>query len=67
MTEDKVKESAEAYIGKYLPGYTIEKIEKDQWRPMYSVMLKGENGVEQQMWIRGFDGQVMHVIPKTAE
>lgn len=67
VTEDKVKENAEAYISKYLPGYTIDKIEKDQWRPMYSVTLKGENGAEQQMWVRGFDGQVMHVIPKTAE
>jgi hypothetical protein len=34
---------------------------------MYVVTLKSKNGAEQQMWIRGFDGQVMHVIPKTAE
>lgn len=67
ITENKVKEIAEAYITKYLPGYTIEKIEKDEWRPMYLVMLKGENDAELQMLVHGFGGQVMHVFPKTAE
>jgi hypothetical protein len=67
ITEAQARESAEAYINQYLPGYTIEKVAKDEWRPMYAVTLKSDNGAEQQMWIRGFDGQVMHVIPKTAE
>jgi hypothetical protein len=67
ITETQAKERAQAYITQYLLGYTIEKVEKDEWRPMYVVTLKGDNGAEQQMWIRGVDGQVMHVIPKPAE
>lgn len=67
ITEDKAKEVAEAYITKYLPGYTIETITKDTWRPLYVVTLKGANEAELQMLIHGFGGQVMHVFPKTAE
>ena len=67
VTEATVKENAEAYIAKYLPGYTIETVEKDEWRPMYIVTLKADNGAEQQMWVRGFDGQIMHVLPSSAE
>ena len=67
IAEDTVKEIAATYIAQYLPGYTIEKIEKDEWRPMYFVTLKGENNAELQMWIHGFGGQVMHIVPKTAE
>jgi len=67
ISEDRVKEAAEAYLQKYLPGYTIDKIEKDDWRPMYFVTIKGENETLQQMLIHGFSGEVMHVFPKTAE
>ncbi len=31
------------------------------------IYTKGENGAEQQMWVRGFDGRVMQIIPKTVE
>lgn len=64
VPEEQVKQSVEAYINQYLPGYAVEKIEKDQWRPMYIVTIKGENETEQQVWVRGFDGLVMHVFPK---
>ncbi len=29
--------------------------------------VKGENNAELQMWVHGFGGQVMHVLPKAAE
>jgi hypothetical protein len=67
ITEDKAKEAAETFVAKYLLGYTIDKIEKDNWRPMYFVTLKGQNDAELQMVMRGFDGQVMNLFPKTAE
>lgn len=65
ITEDKAKEAAQTYIDKYLSGYTIEKVEKDAWRPMYIVSIKGANDAQQQMMIQGFSGQVMHVFPVT--
>jgi len=67
ITEDKAKEAAQAFITQYLPGYTIDKIEKNDRHPLYVVTLKGQNGAELQMLIRGFDGQVMHIFPKAAE
>jgi hypothetical protein len=63
ITEEKAKEAAEAFVAKYLSGYSVEKVEKDNWRPMYIGTLKGENDVELQMLIQGFDGQVMHLFP----
>ena len=67
ITADKAKEVAQAYLDKYLTGYTIEKIEKDNWRPMYFAAIKNANGAEQVMWIHGFSAQVMRVFPKTTE
>ena len=67
ITEDKAKEVAETYVKQYLSGYTIDKIEKDNWRPLYFVTSKGENNAEQVMTIQGFSGQVMHVFPTTTE
>jgi len=64
---NKAKEVAEAYVKQYLSSYTIDKIEKDNWRPLYVVTLKGENNAELQMLIHGFGGQVMHLLPKTIE
>lgn len=63
ITEEKAKAAAEEYLAKYLTGYTIEKIEKDQWRPMYFVTIKGANDVKQMMAIHGYSGQVVHVFP----
>ena len=65
ITEDKAKEAAQTYIDKYLSGYAIEKVEKDDWRPMYLITIKGANDVQQKMLIQGFSGQVMHVFPVT--
>jgi hypothetical protein len=65
IAEDKAKEVAETFISQYLPGYAIDKIEKDNWRPVYIVTIKGENNAEMQMLIHGFVGQVMHLFPKT--
>lgn len=67
ITEEQAKTAAEEYVQKYLSGYTVESIEKDSWRPLYVVTIKGADNVEQQMIIHGFSGQVMHVFPKTAE
>ncbi|GAK56716.1 hypothetical protein U27_03679 [Candidatus Vecturithrix granuli] len=67
VTEEQAKAAAEEYVQKYLSGYTVATIEKDAWRPLYLVTIKGANDVEQQMLIHGFGGQVMHVFPKTAE
>jgi len=67
ITEEKAKEVAETYITKYLPGYTLDKIEKDNWHPLYVATLKGANDAELQMLIHGFGGQVMHLFPKTTE
>ena len=67
VSEEQAKTAAEEYVQKYLSGYTVDSIEKDSWRPLYFVTIKGANDVEQQMVIHGFSGQVMHVFPKTAE
>ena len=67
ITVDKAKEVAQAYLDKYLAGYTLEKIEKDSWRPVYLAAIKNTNGAEQVMWIHGFSAQVMRVFPKTTE
>lgn len=67
ITEEKAKEAAQAYLDKYLSSYTIDKVEKDSWRPMFFVTLKGDNDALQQMTIHAFSGQVMHVSPQTAE
>jgi len=67
VTEEQAKTAAEEYIQKYLSSYTVENIEKDSWRPLYFVTIKDANEVEQQMVIHGFNGQVMHVFPKTTE
>jgi len=67
VTEEQAKAAAEEYVQKYLPGYTVDSIEKDAWRPFYLATIKGANDVEQQMLIHGFGGQVMRVFPKTAE
>jgi hypothetical protein len=67
ITEDKAKEAAQTFVTQYLPSYTIDKIEKNDRRPMYVVTVKGQNGAELQMLLRGFDGQVMHLFPKLAE
>ncbi|MBD3308602.1 hypothetical protein GF339_19430 [candidate division KSB3 bacterium] len=63
MPEEQIKEAADAYISQYLTGYTIDTIEKDSWRPMYFVTVKGPNDAVQQMAIHGLSGQVMHVYP----
>ena len=65
ITEEKAKEAAQTYIDKYLSGYAIEKVAKDNWRPMYLVTIKGANDVQQTMLIQGFSDQVMHVFPVT--
>lgn len=64
IDEAKAKEVAEEYVKKYLPSYTVDTVEKDNWRPMYFVTIKGEYDVEQLLTIHGFSGQVMHVFPK---
>lgn len=66
-TEEQARTAAEEYIQKYLPGYTVDSLQKDAWRPLYVVTIKGANDVKQQMLIHGFGAQVMHVFPKTAE
>ena len=63
ISEEKAKQVAEEYVNKYLPSYTIDKIEKDNRRPLYFVTIKGANDVVQQLTIHGFAGQVMHVFP----
>lgn len=67
IAEDKAKVAAEEYLAKYLTGYAVEKIEKDAWRPLYIVTIKGANDVKQQMMIHGISGQVMHVSPMTVQ
>ena len=63
ITEEKAKEVAGTFVTTYFPGYTVEKVEKDNWRPMYFVTLKGENDAQLQLTVHGFGGQVMHVFP----
>ncbi len=64
VSEDTVRESAESYLNTYLSGYTIEKIEKDSWRPLYLVTIKGENDAVQTMVVHGFSGEVVNVFPQ---
>lgn len=66
ITEDKAKEAAQEYLNKYLSGYTIDTIEKDSWRPLFFVTIKGENDAVQTMVVHGFSGQVINVFPQTA-
>jgi hypothetical protein len=46
VTEDKAKELASAYAGKYLPGFTVERVLpfSGRFRTMYQVELKGPGG-----------------------
>lgn len=67
IAEDKAKAAAEEYLAKYLTGYAVEKIEKDSWRPLYIVTIKGANDVKQQMMIHGISGLIMHVSPVTVQ
>jgi hypothetical protein len=67
ITEDKVKEVAEAFVAKNFPEYSVAEIEKDDWRPLYFVTIKGANDAEQVMTIHGFNGQVMNIFPKTTD
>ena len=67
ITEAEAKEVAETHIDRYLPGYTVDSIEQDTWRPLYFVTLKGENDAVQQLVVHGFAGQVMNVFPQSAE
>lgn len=67
ISEDNAQEIAEAYVEHYLTGYTVEKIEKDNRRPLYFVTIKGANDAEQVLTIHGFAGQVMHVLPQNVE
>ena len=64
LSEEKVKETAQEYLTKYLSSYSIDKVEKDEWRPLYFVTVKGENDVVQKMIVHGFSGQIMHVYPE---
>jgi hypothetical protein len=66
ITEDKAKEVAQEYLNKYLSAYSIDTIEKDSWRPLYFVTIKGENGATQMMVVHGFSGQVVNVLPQSA-
>ena len=67
ITEDKVKEVAEEFVAKNFPEYSVESVEKDDWRPLYFVTIKGANDAEQVMTVHGFSGQVMNIFPKTEE
>ena len=67
LTEEQLKASVQAYVDQYLPGYAIESIEQDQWRPMHSVTLKGENDAELQLFVNSFSGVVMHVFGTPVE
>lgn len=64
LSEEKVKETAQEYLTKYLSGYSIDNVEKDEWRPLYFVTVKGDTGAVQKMIVHGFSGQVMHVYPE---
>lgn len=67
ITEEKVTEVAGEFVAKNFPEYTVSSIEKDDWRPLYFVTIKGANDAEQIMTIHGFSGQVMNIFPKTVE
>ncbi len=67
ISEEKAKEVAGAFVQQSLPGYTVESITKDQWRPLYFATAKGENDAVLNLVIHGFSGQVMNVFPQVAE
>lgn len=67
IAEDKVKEVAEEFVAKNFPEYSVASVEKDDWRPLYFVTIKGANDAEQVMTVHGFSGQVMHIFPKTSD
>ena len=67
ITEEKVAEVAGEFVAKNFPEYTVAGIEKDEWRPLYFVTIKGANDAEQVMTVHGFSGQVMNIFPKTIE
>ena len=67
VTEDKAKEVAEEYIKQNLPGYTVNLIEKDEWRPLYFATVSNTDGATLQMAIHGFGGQIMHLSPTAAK
>ena len=64
LSEEKIKESAQKYLTKYLSGYSIKRVEKDGWRPLYFITVTGQNGAVQKMIVHGFSGQIMHVYPE---
>lgn len=65
IEEAKAQEAAEAFVTKYLSGYTIDKIEKDDAHAAYLVTVKGGNGVELQVVVNGVNGQVTYIIVPT--
>ena len=68
IEEAKAQEAAEAFVTKYLSGYTIDKIEKDETHAVYLVTVKGGNGAELQVVVSGVNGQVTYiVVPTPAE
>ena len=68
IEEAKAQEAAEAFVAKYLSGYTIDKIEKDEAHAAYLVTVKGANGAELQVVVNGVNGQVTYiVVPAPAE
>lgn len=66
VSEETVKEAAENYITQYLSGYKIDKVEKDSWRPLFFVTVKGANDAVQTMVVHGFSGDVVNVFPQAA-
>jgi hypothetical protein len=68
IEEAKAQEAAEAFVTKYLSGYTIDKIEKDDAHAVYLVTVKGGNDAELQVVVSGVNGQVTYiVVPAPAE
>jgi hypothetical protein len=68
IEEAKAQEAAEAFVTKYLSGYTIDKIEKDDAHAAYLVTVKGGSGAELQVVVNGVNGQVTYiVVPTPAE
>jgi len=67
ITEEKATEAANEFVAKFFPEYTVASVEKDSWRPLYFVTIKGANDAEQIMTIHGFTGQVMNIFPKIVE
>lgn len=67
ITEEKAQEVVDAFVQKSLPGYTVESVKKDDWRPMYFATVKGENDSALTLVVHGFSGQVMSVFPQVSE